>query len=183
MAAIEQLRVEWTGLKGLPGVSTFYTEAAGGPALAAAVATFFEDVASLHPTGLVWTVPHSGLILDDSTGDATGNWTGAGDPDVISATHTATYAAPSGWIAEWRTGAYAGGREVRGKTFMVPLCTTFYDADGSIGGEALVQMKGAASDLAALEVMAIFSPTHHTTRGVTLGQVPDKTVVLRSRRD
>lgn len=183
MAAIDQLRVAWTGLPGMPGVSTFYTPTGGFDGLRAAVHEFFTLVKTIHPTGLHWTIPNQGLIIDEASGEATGVWVGTGAAQTVDASHPDGYHGAGGWVAEWRTGRFVGGREIRGKTFMVPLCMGFYDLTGTLNDEALVQMRGAADALAGFEVLSIYSPTHGVSAGVTAGEVPDMAVVLKTRRD
>jgi hypothetical protein len=82
------------------------------------------------------------------------------------------------------------GRRLRGRTFLVPLGSTFYTTDGTPIETARTNIAAAAAVLIAntggppLGVWRRPSPSGVGVLGVaTTASVPDKAAVLKSRRD
>lgn len=183
---MRRLRVEWNGIGGLPGLSTFYYGVAS-PNVSDAV-TFFTAIKAQFPTGLSWTIPSSGDEIDDATGALTGGWTGSGGGTVAATGSAASWAAGVGTRIRWDTLSIVNGRRVRGGTFMCPLLGTVYDSSGTISTTSLGIIQTAASAFAASGVAK--GVWHRpTTPGsglycsINSATVPDKVTMLRSRRD
>lgn len=182
MVTIHKIRVAWTGLPGAPGVSTFHCSGPPGTMMAD-LRTFFEAVKATLPTSCVLTYPSTGVDIDSSTGLATGTWS-ASAPSPTTGTNPAAYIAPAGAVVNWKTGFFAGGRELRGKTFLVPLASDTYQNDGSLNNTNRTSFQTAATALVSSGGnMIIYSRRNGATAPVTSATVPDKAVVLRSRRD
>lgn len=182
MTVISQVRVAWTGLKGLPGVSTFYFDATTAIPLAG-LRTLFDAGKATLPSPCVIQVPNSGLNIESTTGQPVSSWT-SGSSAAVNCTGLNGYAAPVGGIINWTTGVYVGGRQLRGKTFLVPLITSQYDGDGTlVAASKTLWENAAATFLAGAPSFVIWSRKNGTVSPVTASAVPDKAVVLRSRRD
>lgn len=182
MALLNQVRVAWTGLRGLPGVSTFYFEAQSAVPLAA-LKTFFSSVSGAIPSGCLLTFPANGSKIDTSTGQTVGTWT-ATPPTALSGTGSGPYAAPAGMLVNWHTGLYVNGRELRGKTFIVPVISASYESDGSAGAAWITSLQNAATALIASGTPPhVYGRSTATDAPALSGSVPDKVVMLTTRRD
>lgn len=183
MAEVNEYRVSWTNLKGLPGVSTFYSQGLDPLALQARLQSFFTALKSLVPNATTWTVPDSGRIIDIGTGQATGMWQG-GLVTVIGGSGPGAYVAPAGATINWNTSLFNAGRRLRGKTFIVPLLTTCFDSDGTLTNATVSSLKAAADAVpGGTSGLVVYSRRLGVVAPVTTAQVPDKAAVLRSRRD
>lgn len=181
MTALNQVRIGWQGTAGMPGVSTFYS--VGDPTfLVNKLQTFFEALKVRIPAGITITYPNVGNVIDSSTGLATGVWS-AGTTASTICSGTGTWAAPVGCVVNWRTGFYAGGRELRGKTFIVPLTSGQFETNGTLADSGVTAIQTAAN-----AVVGGGNPLHVWSRKaganapVTSATVPDRAIVLRSRR-
>lgn len=185
MTTMRRVKVEWNGLGGLPGLSTFYYGVAS-PNVSDLV-TFFTTLRPLFPTSLTWNIPQSGDELDDATGALTGGWLGSGGGSVTANGGNLPYAAGVGARVQWNTGIIVGRRRVRGTTFLAPMLGSKFDSSGTIDSAALTTLQVACSTLAASGVAK--GIWHRPVNG-TGGQycaindaiVPDRVTSLRSRR-
>ena len=185
MPTINKIPVAWTGTPIQGGaVTTFYTDhsLAAAPNMAA-VKAFFTALKGSFPIGITWTFPTTGMQLDIASGNPVGTWsTGAQTPET--STTSTTFAKHAGAVVNWKTGAFTGGREIRGKTFLVPLQNAAYDANGVIAGATQSALQAAATTLfGALTGMCVWSRTYGAIAAVTSATVPTKIAVLTSRRD
>ncbi len=186
---------EWTGFSGAPGFSVFHFENFETGSLAHAqlcsdaVRTFFEGVKNLVPVSISIRPQSAVELVDEATGrvlDIYGT-----TPGVASAgQYTQGYSGVSGALIHWETQGVRNGRRVRGKTFLVPLGNALYEANGTIAPAQLTMISTAAQALidnpdVALTTFARPKPdgTPGESYPVTSQRVPDKAVVLRSRRD
>lgn len=186
MANIYRYRVGWNGLSGLPGVSTFYFGSPVDPA--PDLHTMFNVIAGSLPTGLNLTFPTQGDTLNDGTGQLVGNWTSAGAATISAAAGT-NYTAAAGALIRWTTGTFINGRHVIGKTFLVPLQGAKYDV-GTILDTTVTAIQGAVTTWHGTSAGTAQVVWNRPRPGVPGGQsavtgavVPDKVVILRSRRD
>src|SRR5674476_946106 len=110
------------------------------------------------------------------------------------------YAAPVGMCVDWNTGVVMDLHRLRGRTFVVPCSGAQFDVDGSPLSTAVSGLQSAGDALIAADgnLMVWHRPRAAkaadgsrpavTARAggyanVTTAHVPDKAVVLRSRRD
>ena len=183
---MERVVVEWTGATALPGISVFYG-APGTPTLASDVYTFFDSVKSIIPSSISITVPASGDLIEDSDGSIAGSWSSTGVGTVVC-TGGGSYAAGVGARVSWRTNGVRNRRRVRGSTFICPLITNVYEANGTITSAALTTLGNAATALAAGGNLLVWSrPTppggsDGDSNAVLNAVVPDRVTSLRSRR-
>jgi len=182
MPTIHQFRVRWAGMVGAPGVSTFYCS--GTPAtFKTALEAFFTADKSLYPSSITITVPNTGSDIDSGSGLTVGVWS-SGSEAPITCTGTGSYAAPAGMVVNWHTGAYINGRELRGKTFLVPTVVSTMATNGTLTDTDRAGVQADANTLrSSAATMVIYSPTSASIATVTSATVPDKVAVLRSRRD
>lgn len=188
MALMSRIRVVWsgTGVVG-QGLTTFYSSDGLTPAaLPGAVLSFFDDIKGIVPSGVTWTIPSSGDVLDDTDGEIQGGWAETGGGSV-SSTGTAEFAQGVGLRIKWVTAGVVAGRRVRGSTFIVPVVTADLQSDGTFRvNEINIMGAAAVALLAADPTLGIWSrPTvarsgsfHPITSVVT----PDAISWLRSRR-
>jgi hypothetical protein len=183
MPTLQQVHAFWSGFLGAPGVSTFYfQDVLDDEVPQAAVGDFFDAIKAIFPSDVVITVEKTGTTIDTTTGQPNGSWSGEADQQVIG-TGADNYSAPSGAVVTWHTGFFAGGREVRGRTFLVPMTSSLYDGTGDITAEAQVLINDAAEAFIDQGSPSIWGPTSHTAASVTSATVPRRPAVLRSRRD
>lgn len=192
--AIYRVNCAWQNWPGAPGVTTFY--ASPGPVQVDidAVRTFFNALTGLIPVGLTIQVPSSGDVIDETTGTITSAWSVATTPAVVTGTATGSYAGNAGAVIHWLSVGIVNGRRVRGRSFIVPITGSAYDAAGSLSTATITTLTNAANALEASSFpMTIWSrPVTNavppaTNRAGSQHQVnsiriPDLAVSLRSRR-
>jgi hypothetical protein len=186
MADLKKVIVQWDGLAGLPGISVFYVGSATTGFLAP-IRTFFNAMATTMPSPLTWTFPAAGDMIDEATGTLTGGWTDTAAAQV-TCSGSGSYANGVGAFVRWGTGQIVNGRKVVGKTFLVPISSANYDAQGNIGSGGLGSMQGAATALVAASVLRIWHRPGSVSGGpgsswpVNSGTVPDKVSWLQTRK-
>jgi hypothetical protein len=202
MATLNRVRVAWTGLTGLPGVSTFYfgsstTDMTG-------LKAFFTSMVAYVPSGITWTIPSLGDSINDTDGKINGSWIGTNGGQVLAGASNSNWSGVSGLAIGWQSGLIVNGRRVQGRTFFVPTGNIVYQSDGTIVDATRTTIIGNANALIAAYAgeMKVFSrpfPGRAADPGppikpaiparvgvgaqVIAAKVPDKAVVLRSRRD
>jgi hypothetical protein len=187
MANLNKIPVVWSGGPGMPGVSIFYSDSVSGPPLGA-LGAFFTAIKASFPTGLSWTIPGSGDVLDSSTGVLNGSWSAAGGSTVAASGAATSYAGAAGAFVRWQTSGIVNGRRVKGRTFLVPLISSVY-ASGVIQTGTVSAFQSAANTFVA-SAGADMRIWHRPTAGaggiaypITAAVVPNLATVLRSRRD
>jgi hypothetical protein len=181
-------RTTWNGFPGAPGVTTLYWDAAAATPNLAAWNTCLTAIAGRIPADVVFQSQNTGDVLDDATGAIIGVWTGAVQASVPG-TGVGAYSAPAGAHANWRSAGIVSGHRVRGRTFLVPLIGTAFDADGSLSATALTTLRNAFTTFQAAAAPDLLV-WHRPVGGgggnsfpVTSVDIPDKSAILRSRRD
>lgn len=198
MASLRRVRVQLFGFKGGPGVSTFYfldTDTA-----LTSLHTLYEGMSSTFPVGVSVIIEPSGDIIESTTGVITGAW--GGNPQaLVVGTSAGPYAAPAGVLLGWETTTILDGRRLRGRTFIVPAANGIFGADGTINDATRTALASLAAQFSIEQNLSFViwhrpfagrpavgtipaKPAHLGGHGlVTSARVPDKVVVLRSRRD
>jgi hypothetical protein len=186
MATIERIRVDWTGFTGSPGVSTFYCVDA--LTMLPKLKTFFEAVKGVLPSTVTLTYESFGERLDDITGNLVGDWSTATPPAQTVGAGATTYVAAAGMVVNFLTSAIVRNRFLRGKLFLVPMLTG--STDGTPPAGTITTVQTAANTLVASQDNLKVWSRPNATLGyagtsslVRTANVPDKSVVLRSRRD
>ena len=115
---LSRVNVEWSGIAGMPGLSTFYfSETTVSYPL---FVNLWSVIKGYFPTGITWTIPTGGDKIDTLTGELVGSWGTAG-ANVIACTGTGNFSAPTGILVKWDTGTISDGHRTKGKTFLVPV--------------------------------------------------------------
>jgi len=203
MANIQRFRVTWAGLTGLPGVSTFYV--ADGATAMAPIRAYFDALKAFVASGVVWSFPSGGDILEETTGALTGAW--AATPAAnVNATGVGVFSAPSGFSVKWLTTSIVNGHRVTGRTYFVPAARDAYDALGTLNDTIIAPINAAgATMIASMPTNLLvwsrpreafpawtdkFGNSHPAVTAAsglaviaTSSAVSDKAAVLTSRRD
>jgi hypothetical protein len=108
--------------------------------------TFWTAIGNYTPTGVVTTRRNTGRKIDEATGKATGVWTESTEQSVTG-TGLGNWSAASGACITWHTNAFINGKEVRGRTFIVPLAGNTYSAVGGISSTVANAIQTAANNL------------------------------------
>lgn len=182
---VRKIPVTWnTGVGGV-GVSIFYT--IDSVDVTAALGTFFGAIKAFFPTSVTWQVPSAGDTLDIASGKITGGWSGGTASTTTGAGGTA-YVAGTGAYVRWLTSGVINGRRVKGRTFLCPLITGCFDANGTISDANVATMQTAVNALAGTGMLDVYTRPHPkgALNGqlslVSAGVVPDKVTSIHSRR-
>ena len=190
-----RVKARWSGFTGSPGYSVFHfnapDEAAGPEAqdcadavrdLAFTWRTHLPSIVTINVDPAVERIdiPSGGMVeIIDVTA-----------PLAVQGTATGTYSAASGACIQWTTSGVRNGRRVRGRTFVVPLASSGYDAAGTLSTGALTDLQGGATAFADSFAGAVVyaRPTgpgveDGVAYDIGAGRVVDKVAILRSRRD
>lgn len=197
MAALQRVRMAWSGFPGGPGVSTFY--ALDATTLLTPLRVMAASMEPRLPLDVSLVVEPTGDIIESTTGEITGSWTGSTAAGVTG-TSSGAYSAPTGFVTEWLTELHLSGRLLRGRTFWVPAGGAVFANDGTIDSPVLTDMRIVAALFVSQSAgnLAVWQRPRKAraadgsrpavlARGgghgiVTSSRVPDKAVVLRSRR-
>lgn len=186
---LNRVVVSWAGTP-IVGLAVNVLHYAGdtGPSNPAAIKTAYQTLAGILSTGVTITVPDSGEVLEDTTGILESVWTGTGGGNVVG-TAGGVVAAGVGACITWKTGGIIDGRRLRGRTFIVPLSSTAYEANGTLTAAAITALNNFGTSLMASGPLAVWHrPTDAETAdgnsyGVVSFSVRDKVAFLSSRRD
>lgn len=190
MASLNVVQVQWTNLPG-GGLTTLVYDATLGVPLTT-IRTFFEAIKSYLSSAVTLVYPGVGPVIDEASGMTTGTWT-ATPPASTLCTGSGGFDASAGAVVTWHTGQYVDGRELRGRTFLVPLSAGNYDTGGFVGSAVCTAIQTAAAGLhGATNPLGIYRrPSDGSSGGsahagvwkaVTSASVPRQAAVLRSRR-
>lgn len=190
MALLDRYRITWTGFTGSPGVSTFYAPDATDSR--PAIRTFFDSIADQIPNGVTVSFPTTGDIVADDSGVIQGTWTG-GAIASVSGTSLQPWTNATGLVVNWRTNTVRRGRRLRGRTFLVPVAGAAASGGGIPPFSVVNDVRAAALALAAASPgILVWGPPIEqggvvvaagVSAAVSTADVPQKWVVLRSRRD
>lgn len=204
MGTIMRVRATSTGYTGGPGVSTFhFGVAVGDPNDAAAVLACqrvidaFTAGAGLFPGG--WSVSVSAQVdtIDEATGALVGTLNGTSGGTAGNGSDSTVGPSPVGLEAVWLTAGVAGTHRVKGRTYLVPVNGGANGGDGTPSALAISRAMSFADAMNSPGandcVFGVYSRPFAGKTGIparpgsfhgcTGHTVPDKFVVLRSRRD
>jgi hypothetical protein len=192
--AYTELVAVWTGVSGLPGYSKFrFVGVLSGAQInsaAANIKALFDAVKSYIPAAIGIAVQASASVHDDD-GTLQSEQAVTVLPAPTACTGAGAYSAASGALINWATGAINGGKKVRGRTFLVPVVVNAFQTDGTLLDATRTAIQNAASTfVGSTPTPAINSRkkpdnplSGDQTSVIISAAVPDKQVVLRSRRD
>ena len=159
-------------------------------AAAANIRTFFDGVKAYMPS-IVTMAVQSGVSMHQDDGTLTQEATIAALPSPVVGTGAGAYSSVMGFMVRWNTGAINGGKKIVGRTYFVPTSSQVTQSDGTIIELARTTIQAAATAFAtSTPSPAINSRARPNnpaagdqTAAVISATVPDKQVVLRTRRD
>lgn len=193
---IDEVVLTWTGFPGAPGYTVLHTGV--DQHITDQWRDFLLGIATIIPNTVRVAFPTSGRRISATTGDQTGVWAGPATPDFVGA-GTGVYAGPVGLCLNWATQTLHAAHFIKGRTYIVPLVQAMFSLNGTLDDTTLGVVRGHAGILlgAVDESMRIWSRPikfknaadgSDNTRNGASGEVkavsvPDKAIVLRSRRD
>lgn len=185
MANLKKIVIGWSGQTGLPGVSVMYTATADD--VTTNLATFFTAIRTAFPPGTTWAIPGNGDLIDETTGQLVGDWTGGTAATVTSTRAAVGYAAGIGLYIRWGTSAIVGHRRLKGRTFFTGVGVDVYDTDGTLTAPYITQFQNAANTLVASNKLRVW---HRPPKGgssgaaylVSSATIPDRVTDLKSRK-
>jgi hypothetical protein len=203
MASIWHVTWEWDGIEGAPGFTNlFYASSTGDAPEALAAVTksklLFFNLLGMLPSGCSIAPVTDVRLVDDATGDLLNIFTVTGVTGVTGS-GSSTYAGPVGGCIDWLTTTVHGGRRMQGRTFVVPMASSQYENNGTLVSGAVAAMATAAETMRTASgptfgvwgrpraAKPLATPPVTARAGLwgpaVSSRVPDKAVVLRSRRD
>jgi len=187
---LNRVVVTWSGAPVVGGgVNVLYFAGDVGPPDPAGIVTAYENLLPALPPTIDITVPGSGDVIEDTNGVLDSVWAAAGGDTITGTSVTTTVAGGAGGCVGWQTGGIIAGRRLRGRTFIVPIVTSEYDTDGTLGPGTVGALNAFATDLMASGPLAVWhrpttpGGTDGNSYGVVSARVRDKVAILRSRRD
>lgn len=181
-----RVRTVFTGVAGTPYYSNLYFAQEGGTVAQAraAVNAFWEANKALITQNLKWIIENEVPVIDEVLGEVL-----SVESDVTSyqsqGTRTETPIPYSNQVlARLRTGAFAGGREIRGRIFIPGFTQISQDSDGVVVSAAAgIQTNLNALIASANAQLVVWAKSKGSYAVVNSGSVWNKFAVLRSRRD
>lgn len=181
-----RVRTVFGGVAGSPWYSNLFfddQDAGGAEGAVQAVADFWEDLRPDIRSGLSWTVEGDVAIISPGTGEMEGVFpvgavTGSGmGPEELLPTATQG-------LLRLRTGAYVGGREVRGRV-NVPGLTEAASSSGVPIPTFIGRLSSAGANLVDHPdaTLMVYSRKNFIASPVVSATAAPYWAVLRSRRD
>jgi len=186
---LNRVVVTWQGANIVGNaVNVLHFAGDGGPPDPAAILSAYDAVKGNIPNNVTITVPGTGEVIEDTTGELVDVWTAAGG-GVKVGTASPAAAAGVGACVSWKTGGIISGRRLRGRTFLVPYSASAYEDNGTLSTNALLFTNNFAIGMLASGPLAVWHrPTSvggsdGNSYGVVQASVRDKVAFLSSRRD
>lgn len=195
-----KVTIDWSGFPGGPGYTNLYLrDFTGSGAIdqtivdsaVTKVDALLTAMRTRIPTTVITGVSPTIEAIEETDGSLQGFWTGSPAAPAGGGGGSA-YSAPSGACISWYTSTVRNNRRIRGRTFIVPLATSAYEADGSLLGTFLTAMNtaltafvgtGAAADAGVWARPSGPGATDGQWALTTSFRLPDKAAILTSRRD
>lgn len=185
----------WTGSPGL--MTQYFSPAVAGfnEALAQLAVDRVRDAmqagASLWPSSFTWSIDGTVDELDEADGQLLDSLTVTPRSGAGSEAGGAWGPTPVGVCVTWKTADVKAGNRVSGRTFLVPICSVNFQADGSPAPEASTKaaaFAAAMNDAGATDLVHVVwarprTGVVGTKHGITGYSIRDKYAVLTSRRD
>lgn len=191
MAEVGQVRTILSGFTGAPGYCNmhFFGDPYSGATAASnvtAVVAFWNGVADRLAQGTTFAVQPDVHVFDEVTGALLRvESTSPGAQSIFAP--SGPYAAGVGAVATWNTAAVHGSKQLRGRTFIVPLDGGQYENNGTIGAIGLADIRAAVTTLGAIANFGVWGRPIDGAGGewsaCTGGTVRDHVAWLSSRRD
>lgn len=178
-----------TGFAGGPfHITHFFGGTTEGEAAAATAATqaAWEWLEGYIHTALILNLDEEVALINPATGDQTEAFAVTSDVVEFTNTNEPMSLATQGLI-RWRTTTFAGGRRLRGRTF-VPGVTEDSSVTGSPNAAYMGRLEGMGDILMDSATyphggLVVYSRTHGLAAAVSTNSAWNEFAVLRSRRD
>jgi hypothetical protein len=187
MVLLRKVTTVVTGVAGSPYYVSGYFLAATGTAtncIRGWHAFVTGDSATARISGSRWDTGPLVDLIDSATGDLQDRETGTADGFTGLST-AATLPMANQYLVRWRTGQFAGGRELTGHT-NIPIVLQSDSTDrGVLTPAAQTALTTRATSMIndVNTTFVIWSRKNGTAATVTTATVPTKFAILRSRRD
>jgi hypothetical protein len=185
---MNRCRVSLTGVAGLPGVATHYFDASVTDVTP--IRTFWDAVKTQFPNSANIQVANSGDTINPVDGKIVSAWSGTPQAVIVGTGGVGTFMSTAGIVVEWVCSDPINGRRPLGKTFLVPCITSLFDSAGTIANATVTAYQAAGlalvTGLGGGGALRVWHRPKNGAGGQAVGvvncRVPDKQVVLRSRR-
>lgn len=155
---------------------------------AAAMRQFYFAINTLQTSRMTLTWQPTYQTFDDK-GVLTGESAIPSVPLPVVGAAASVYAGGVGACVIWTTGFLNGGHKVRGRTYLVPMVSPAFEADGTLAASSISLIGGAATALiGTVPSLAVNSRSRggaqrqDITAPVNGYLLADKAAILRSRR-
>lgn len=188
----------WSGWQGAPGFTNFYfspdaiQDNLHVTNVQARVKAFWSAVSTCIPSGITITIAQDSQIIDSATGVINDTISATAAQTTTAGAGPANFAAVAGACIIWRTATFINSRQLKGKTFVVPMANSAYDTDGTILAGRLADLRAAANGLGLPGAFPIeerlvawhrpVGGTGGTCTTVSSTSVNDRVAYLKSRR-
>lgn len=193
--AVYRVKLRWTGFTGAPGYTNLHFDAptdhtqAGAQSAYTAASGFATEIASALPSAVSVTTEGGVEVIEQTTNQLITVYSATTVP-AAKGIQTAGYASSTGAVITWETGEVKNGRRVRGRTFIVPLSSAYYETDGTLSAGVITDLQNAASALSGggfnfgiLSRPSLPGAADGSFHTVSSGRIADKAAILTSRRD
>jgi hypothetical protein len=186
MAVMYRIRTVINGGPGSPWLSTMYFLESGGTALqaATAVSNFWGQVDSVLKNNVSWAVENDVTHIESTTGAPVG-LSSVTVPGGAGAAVGDQMPPVTQGLIRWRTGVFAGTREIRGRTFVPGLTEQDSSVNGNLSSVAQVAFESAGATLIddINSTFVIWSRAKLQAAPAVTATAWLSFAVLRSRRD
>lgn len=184
--AIYRVRTVFSGVPGTPYYSNLYFAAEGGTIAQArtAVNAFWEANKALISSNLQWIIENEVPSIDEATGDILSVAADATSYQSAGTQSSSPLPYSQQFLVRTRTGAFSGGREIRGRVF-IPGPTTISASAGAVVNTAAsaINTNAAALVASANAQWVVWAKTKGEYAVINSTSVWNQFAVLRSRRD
>lgn len=146
---VVEYRVNWSIPNAGPSQSTFYVTSASeanATQIALDLRRLYFTLQPGIPNEVTVSFEPTANIVDTPTGQITAQLTVSPPADVVG-TAAGTWAAGTGARIDWLTSRFLNGRNVRGRTFIVPLAANSFGSDGRVLPGSVANLTTAGNNL------------------------------------
>lgn len=187
MPNLSVIPISWSGAPVTgPAFTVLHAQPGEEGGVTAAFRTFLNGFQDRFPTGLQWTFPTAGDVIDELSGHKVSTWSAVA-PAPLAASGGGTFVNGVGIRVKWFTIGVVGGRSVVGSSFLVPLVAASYEGAGNVLDATISAVNSAAAAyVAATPNHRIYSRKNAHHDGISFpivaAQCPDRVSWLRTRR-
>lgn len=143
---IYRVKVSLAGVVGAAAMNWYFSNAT--LANCNAIKTFLTAINAYIPSTNTYTIPGSGDVIDETTGQLAGGWSAGADQTAVGLA-SGVYSGQAGAMVRWKTSGVVDGHHPVGRAILVPLSSVAFNSSGVLGAAAVTTITGAASSLIA----------------------------------